>query len=323
MTPDFKIIAAGVNITSQLKDRLLSLSVADETGTKADQVEIVLDDRDGAIELPKPGALLTVFMGYKETFLAPMGSFTADEITISGPPDTMSIRGKAAALGGPLKDQKTRAWDGKTIGQIVAVIAGEHKLTPKVSEALSKVLIEHIDQTEESDLHFLTRLGAEHDAIASVKGQSLLFIGKGDGKTASGIAMLPQPITRKGCLRWDATLATRGEFSSCEASWHDKATGRREKVSAGSGSPVRKLRHIFPSKDEAERAAHGELKRSKRGNTSLRLSLVGSPLMAAEGRLAASGFRPGVDGIWSIKSVRHHIDQSGFVTEIEAEAPNN
>ena len=323
MTPDFKIIAAGVNITAQIKDRLLSLVVSDEAGMKSDQVEITLDDRGSAIELPAPGALLAVFMGYKESVLVPMGLFTADEICVSGPPETMVIRGKAAALGGELKDQKTRSWDDKTIGQIVAVIAREHKLTPKVSSDLAGVKIEHADQTEESDLHFLMRLAEEHDAIASVKGQTLLFIDKGEGKTASGLAMIPQQVSRKGCLRWSATLATRGEFASVEACWHDKATGSRARVCSGSGSPVRKLRHIFPGEAEAQRAADGELRRCKRGNTSLSIGLVGSPLMAAEGRLLATGFRPGVDGLWSIKSVRHQISSGGFVTEVEAEAPNS
>lgn len=321
MTPDFKIVAAGVNITSQIKGRLLSLSVSDEAGTKSDQVEITLDDRGGAVELPVPGALLVVAMGYKETFLFPMGAFTADEVTMSGPPDQIVIRGKAAALGGDLKDQKTRAWDKKTIGQIVATIAGEHKLQAKVSDAFKSILIEHIDQTEESDMNFLLRLGEEHDALATVKGQTLLFIGKGEGKTASGIDMVPQMVTLSGSLRWSATLATRGAYSSAEAHWHNAQTGKREKVVAGKGSPVRKLRHPYCTEAEAKRAAEAELGRCARGNDSFSVSLVGNPLIAAEGRVMAVGFRPGVSGLWSIKSVRHQIDAGGFVTSIEAEKP--
>lgn len=58
MTPDFKVIAAGINITPQIRDRLLSLTIMDEAGLKSDSVEITLDDRDGLIELPIPGAPL-------------------------------------------------------------------------------------------------------------------------------------------------------------------------------------------------------------------------------------------------------------------------
>lgn len=118
MTPAFKVLAAGVNITPQIKDRLLGLVVSDQAGFKSDTVEITLDDRDNAIELPLPGAPLAVFMGYEETFLVPMGIYTADEVVAKGPPDTVTIRGKAANLGGSIKEQKTRAWDQKTIEEI-------------------------------------------------------------------------------------------------------------------------------------------------------------------------------------------------------------
>ncbi len=108
MTPAFKIIAAGVNITPQIEDRLLGLSINDEAGFKSDTVEITLDDRDNAIELPLPGAPIAVFMGYEETYLVPMGVFTADEVLAKGPPDTITIRGRSVNLGGSMQEQKTR-----------------------------------------------------------------------------------------------------------------------------------------------------------------------------------------------------------------------
>lgn len=142
MTPDFKVIAAGVNITPQIRDRLLSLTVRDDAGARADTVEITLDDRGGLIELPAPGAPLLVMLGYRETGLVPMGLFTSDEVTVSAPPATLTIRAKAADLGGSIKDQKTRSWDKITIGDIVGTIAGEHDLKPKVADRFRAILID-------------------------------------------------------------------------------------------------------------------------------------------------------------------------------------
>lgn len=42
-----------------------------------------------------------------ETRLVPMGLFTSEEVTVSGPPDTRLIRAKRAVRGGPVKEQKT------------------------------------------------------------------------------------------------------------------------------------------------------------------------------------------------------------------------
>lgn len=77
----------------------------------------------------------------------------------------------------------------------MSAIAGEHGLEPKVTEAYADLFYEHLDQTDESDLNFLIRIAKEHDALATVKGQTLLFTAKGEGKTASGLTMLPLPIT--------------------------------------------------------------------------------------------------------------------------------
>ena len=323
MTPDYKVIAAGVNITSQIKDRLLSLIVNDEAGFKSDTVEITLDDRDNAIELPLLGAPLIVFMGYKETSLVPMGVFTADEVVAKGPPDRVTIRGKAANLGGSIKEQKTRNWDKKTIKDIVGTIAGEHGLEPKVAEALKSFKYEHLDQVDESDINLLTRIAKEHDAITTVKGQALLFMPKGEGKTVSGILMPPRPITKSGELSWSMTLASRGNFKSVKAHWHNKKTGQKETVTAGKGSPVKRLRHVHASKAEAEKAAKAKLDEFKRGDDTLSITMPGDPTIAAEGQIVASGFRIGVSGLWSVTNANHQITSSGFKTTIKTEKPNS
>lgn len=90
-------------------------------------------------------------------------------------------------------------------------------------------------------------------------------------------------------------------------------------MTVGEGSPVKKLRHSYSTKAEAKRAAQSKLDEIKRGKSTLRISMRGDPLLAAEGRLLAIGLRAGVDGLWSITSVRHELRANGFTTQIEAE----
>lgn len=321
MTPDFKVIAAGVNITPQIKDRLLRLSVTDEAGTKADMVEIELDDRDGLIELPTPGAPMLVFLGYRETGLIPMGLFTSDEVTVSAPPATLTIRAKAADLGGGIKEQKTRSWDKMTIGDIVATIAGEHDLTPKVAERFAVIMIQHIDQTDESDIGFLDRIGRDHDALVSVKGGALLFMGKGQGQTVSGLPIPPRPVLERGTTGWTLTLTTREAYKSVTAVWQDVQAAKRQEVTAGQGAPVLKLRHVHATEAEARAAAKAKLDEVERGADTFDATFPGDPLIAAEGRILAAGFRAGANGIWSIRTATHTLDGGGFSTSISAERP--
>ena len=168
MTPNFKVIAAGVNITPQIRDRLLRLTITDEAG-------------------------------------------------VSSTPATLTIRAKGADLGGDIKDQKSRSWDKMTIGDIVATIASDHGLTPKVAEQFVAIMIEHIDQTDESDIAFLDRLGRDHDALVSVKGGALLFMGKGQGRTVSGLPIPPRPVLEGDTTSWTLTLTTREAYKSVTA----------------------------------------------------------------------------------------------------------
>ena len=176
MTPAYRVLADDNDITTAIRHRLLSLRVTDEAGYQSDAVEIQLDDRSNKIALLRKGVKLDVALGYEEIGLAAMGLFAVDEIELNGPPDAFTIRAKAADMRGSLKQHKTRSWDQTTIGSLVAAIAAEHGLESRVGETLASVAIEHIDQTEESDLNLLTRLSKQYDAVAKPAGGSLLFV---------------------------------------------------------------------------------------------------------------------------------------------------
>ncbi|SMG64540.1 Phage late control D, partial [methanotrophic bacterial endosymbiont of Bathymodiolus sp.] len=165
MTPDFRIHADSQDITERIQDRLLSLRVTDEAGIKSDTVELNLDDRDGLVIWPVHGAELEISLGYRETGLVRLGLYIVDEVEHSGPPNTLTIRAKASDMRQSLKAPQTRVWDNVTLADLVSSIASEHGLVPKISDSLASIGYTHLDQTEESDLHLLTRLGRENNAV--------------------------------------------------------------------------------------------------------------------------------------------------------------
>ena len=57
-------------------------------------------------------------------------------------------------------------------------------------------MIEHIDQTNESDANLLTRLANMFDAVFTVKDGKLLFLKTGFGVSASGKPLPAVHITR-------------------------------------------------------------------------------------------------------------------------------
>ena len=49
MTPTFRIVADGADITSLINDRLLLLRTTDKPGMESDDFELSVDDRDRAV----------------------------------------------------------------------------------------------------------------------------------------------------------------------------------------------------------------------------------------------------------------------------------
>ncbi len=321
-TPDFQVLADSTDITAALRDRLLSLSVTDAAGIDSDTLEISLDDRDGVISIPRLGAKLDVRLGYKETGMANLGLYVVDEVGLSGPPDTMTIRGRAADLRAKLKTTRTRPWHGITIGNIVKKIASEHGYTAKVSPELAKQVIAHIDQTGESDLHFLTRLATNRGAISKAAGGLLLFVFRGQAKSATGKDLPTVLLTWQDLSRRDVTLAERGKYASVVATWHSHSKAKEQRITVGSGDPAYTIRHRYPDEASATAAAKARLESLTRGTSTLRFSCPGDVRLGAEGKIEISGARTGVDGPWVLTTVTHRLDSSGYRCDCEAQTPN-
>ena len=323
MIPVIKIVADSQDITDRIRDRLLSLRLTDEAGTTSDTVEIQLDDRDSKIEWPTHGAELEVFLGFSHTEMVRMGLFTVDEIEQTGPPSTLTVRGKAADMRASFKASKTRSWDNVTLGALVSQIANENGLTAKVAEVFTSTTITHLDQTDESDLHLLTRLAREFGAVAKPVAGYLVFAQKGEAKSVSGMELPTVDINVVSVQQHRMTQAERGKYQSVRAYWHETESADQKSVIIGSGEPVYSMRHSYPSNNEATRAATAKLQALTRGVETLSLTVIGNAELQAEGKLNLSNLRDAVNGEWLLKRVEHQFDAQGFVTRIEAETPNS
>lgn len=217
-------------ITWKISDSLINLTLTDSRGFEADQLDITLDDADGRFDLPSRGAILGLSIGWQGEPLVYKGEYTVDEVEHSGSPDIITIRARAADMRGSLMNRYERSFDKKTIGDIVAQIADENQLKPLVDNALKSVMIDHIDQTNESSINLLTRLAEQYDAIATVKNGNLLFITAGAGKTASGKPLPTIRITRADGDSHRFAVAEGDNYKAVKAYWHDTDTGKRGEV---------------------------------------------------------------------------------------------
>lgn len=326
MTPKWRITADGTALPAACAERLISLEISDEAGIASDTLTLTLDNRDLALATPRKGAKLDCWMGYEEAGLIHMGQYVVDEVEASGPPHTLVIKGKAADMRKDLKSQKTRGWDTITIADLVRTVAAEHDLIPVVAPGLGEIVIANLAQTNESDMALLTRVAGTYDAVAKPIAGRLLFVPRGEAKSASGKAMPTVSLTPQDMRTWRATKAERGKYGAVAAQWHNPATGQTETIRIdgdGGDGPLHTLPTRYPDADQARAAAQAKLDALTRGTGTLSADVVpGRPSLGAEGKVVLSGVGDVAGGTWVITRARHLLTKSGgLTTSIEGETP--
>lgn len=329
--PEYRLTANKNDITGMISERLISLRYTDEAGMESDVLEITLADHDpdNPIQVPPTGAELELFLGY-DGALDRIGMFVCDEIEMAGWPGEMTIRARAAPFdvskGGlsNLQSQKTRSWSkGTLLGDMVKKVAKEHGMAAAVMDTLAKIALPHIDQADESDLHFLGRVVKKYDGIVKPAAGKLILAKIGSAKTISGLSLPSVSLAPGQVSRYRVVMSKRETAGKVVAYWHAVKSAKRHEVKVGQGEPVKRLKMYYPTQEMALAAARSELDRRERRKVTVSVTLPGRTDLVAEGRMFLEGFRDGVDGEWSITRAEHTLDNSGFVTTVEAEQPND
>ena len=320
MTPMFRIVADGSDITRMINDRLLLLRTSDKPGMESDEFELRIDDRDGAVTLPARGASIEIFLGYAGSTLSREGRYVVDDIEVSGPPATLVIRGKASDMRGSGKTTRSGSWEGDSLATIVSTIARRNGWDPACKVA---TIVPRADQLGESDFNFVTRLARQHDCTAKVADGKLIVMPRQGGVTASGKTLGVVTITKADVSRYSFQLGDRSNHKTVKTKYQDKATGKLKVISLDNDDspdglpPVHTDRHIHPNKTAAEQAAKARLSAFNRSTASVRFEMPGRSDLFAERMISAQGFKDGLDGEYLVDSREQVFTQSGWSTTIE------
>lgn len=324
--PICKVVVNGNDITALLlggqQPRLVSIELTDNRGLEADQLDITLSDHDGLLAIPPRGATVRLWLGWDDTGLVDKGSFTVDETEHSGAPDTLSIRARSADLRGGLKTKKERSFDATTLGTVIGAIATAQGLTPVVSAVLAGIELLHLDQANESDANLLSRLGREHDAIATVKADRLLFLPTGKATTASGLSLPHVTLTRADGDQHRFLQADRDSYTGVKAYYYQVNSAEKKEAIAGGGENIKELRHSFTDEASALQAARAEWNRLQRGTATLSYTLArGRPELTPDQTYSLTGIKAEIAAIiWLGGNLRHSFTSDSLTTSMELES---
>lgn len=319
MRPEYRITADGADVTDRFQGRVSSIEVRDAAGVQSDTATIIIDNEDGLVAPPRKGAELEIFLGFEGEGLTSIGRYAVTSRSAEGPVRLITINASAVDLRIGAKSPKTRGWKDVTLSEIVETIAAEHGLIPAVAAELRDVRFNHLSQTGESDLHFLTRIALDLGAIAKVADGRLIVAWRGKGETVSGERLPTISLAETSFSTWKAIDGDRERHEACHAWWHDGGAGERKKVTVGEGSPDFEIRRPYPTIEGAQRAAAAKLEELNRSARTFRGSLAKAALdLRAEQPIRLFGLDDLADGDWIATTVTHRLD-GALTTHFEAE----
>jgi phage protein D len=169
----------------------------------------------------------------------------------------------------------------------------------------------------------LRRLAQTYDCLCTVKNGKLLFsqARAARTRTRSGKVLPPVVITRQDGDRHRWSRADGDAYSGVKAWWNNIKTCRRSSVIAGLSGRAKELRTTFASEADALAAARAEWLRIQRGIFDFEITLAyGRADITPQRPARVAGFKWKIDETpWIVASVRHTIDQAGYVSQLALE----
>lgn len=310
-TPAVEIYGANAAL---LNERLISWTHIDAAGIESDQLTLVIS-LDGLEGLPSLGGKIGLRVGYLESGLVDKGEFVITRRTPTLFPLRLTLVATAAPFSAAdqtgFKQRRSVSHGPTTLGALFRQLTSRHGFSPRVAPDLSLIKIAHIDQSNETDMGFLTRLAYLHDAVAKPVNELYVLARRGQAKSLSGkvlptIKLSVTTNNRPGDHAFISAVldeTARAKYQGCKTSWWDAAAGK-VRIEESGIAPFKTLRQRFQSADDARAAAEGETRRMMREALKVTVECPGNPGLSAEGIVLLDPTWPDfMRGRWSIDKV--------------------
>jgi len=318
----------GKDISTDIAPYVLSFSYTDNAHGKADDLQVKLEDREHLWKgdwFPEKGAKLVASIlceswdspEAKPVIMA-CGTFTLDEIELSGPPDTVSIKAVSAAMTTSIRQQKkTKAWENASLKQVAQDIADSNGLQLKYDG--KDFPFSRMDQRETSDLGFLQRMAEERGMNLKIADDTIVLM-NAQGYDAKDTV---RTITRgtQAIKSFRFKHKTQGVYGKgTKLAFHDPATKQTRSYGydpKGAGADRNNINRRLDIYEDGNSIAAAETRGKNKHESEASLSLMGDPNLRATMTIELSGFKR-FDATYAIETATHAFDRSsGYTTELK------
>jgi phage protein D len=315
----------GTDLADKIDPRFIELTLSEKRGGEADELSLTLHNTDGKLAAPPKGRYINLALGWisgqdRTLGLINKGRFRVDEIGMRGPPDVITIRARSADFSGPYPKRRNRTWAATTLSDVLTQIASRNGATASVHPDLASLPIDAIEQHNKSDMAFVQDLGRHFDAVATWKDKRLVFMPVGSKTTAKGKTIATRTLTRQDGWTYEYSDSDRDAQNGVEAQYHDASTGRRRTVGTG-GSNTHRLKRVYASKVNAERATKSNLAKRQRSKSTFDYDLaVADPRLLPNMAVTLSGWTDAISKTsWLVDSLDTTFGAGGMTQKVKFE----
>lgn len=312
-------------ITEDLKPYLKGWSYTDNLSGQADELQITIMDKSQLWSgdwFPDEGAKITATIKRrnwndddKEDEL-PLGGMEIDEIDTRYPPSEVTIKALSMPQSSTLKGQnKNQAWEKTKLSVVARDIATGAGLTLYYDVA-DDPEYDRIEQTDETDLHFIMRLC--RDAGLAFKVSDLQLVIFDEAVFEQAAPMLTIDRLKWPIKKWNGRATLHDTYKACRLKYRSPKGRKNYDYTFTPKNPpnterVLILRERFDNLGEAERKAKKSLREKNSKAWQISITITASLKVYAGMVITLKNFGK-FDGNWLIKQVVHN--QSGSGTEV-------
>ncbi len=324
------LIYEGTDISADISASLLSITYTDNAHGKADDITITLQDKKELWRedwMPQKGATINVSFETKDwraagdEMILPCGSFSIDEITLSGPPGVVEIKAISIPTKSSLQNEKkNRSWEGISLSGIAGDIAKNNGIE-LLYDAVDP-LYERRDQRDESDLAFLQRLCEEAGCLLKVTDERLVVF---EEKTyeQNSVGLIIQNEAKKvgsNAVRYSFSSSLIDVYGRCKVKYYDpvKKTEQTHIYTVPNSEEGKTLviNKRVESLAEAMNLAQKELRKKNKKQVTGNVTLIGDLRIVAGINVGIKGWGH-FDGKYFVDKAIHSYQQGVFATAIE------
>jgi hypothetical protein len=306
-SPKYKVKYKGADITAFV----IALDYTDKVHGESDELTLTVEDTDARWQnswYPTKGDKLTATIGSMGC-----GTFEIDEITLSGPGDTIQIKGIATGISKATRTKETVAHEKKSLKEVVEKTAvkfgcqvnGEFEDNPQ---------LERVTQHRETGLGFINRLGNEYGYVVAVRDSKVTFTKREKLEKADAVLTL----TKSEMSTFSFTDKTQETYKEAKATYHNPVD--RKIITATHAPSVDDsiagvsdkllITTKAENKQQADIKAKAQLYQANSKNRTGSISLAGNERLVSGVNLNIEGFGK-FGGKWHIETSTHRLNKSG------------